>query len=99
MKDRLGDDICYPAILTKLSTGWLRSSYLPPLIAASPIYLRTHLNWGASYLVNDFYETIYASPNSSEEHLVAMGRWSHRCLNDFIRRNGDNHLRKCNSSL
>ena len=36
--------------------------------------LSTHLNWGASYLVNDFYKR-FILPNSSEEHLVAMGRW------------------------
>ena len=34
----------------------------------------THLNWGASYLVNDFYKR-FILPNSSEEHLVTMGQW------------------------
>ena len=74
IKDQyLGDDIAYPAMLTKLSTGWL-GLVVASLIAAIMSTLSTHLNWGASYLVNDFYKR-FIVPNSSEEHLVAMGRW------------------------
>lgn len=74
IKDQyLGDDIAYPAMLTKLSTGWL-GLVVASLIAAIMSTLSTHLNWGASYLVNDFYKR-FIRPNSSEEHLVAMGRW------------------------
>ena len=74
IKDQyLGDDIAYPAMLTKLSTGWL-GLVVASLIAAIMSTLSTHLNWGASYLVNDFYKR-FILPNSSEEHLVAMGRW------------------------
>ena len=69
----LGDDIAYPAMLTKLSTGWL-GLVVASLIAAIMSTLSTHLNWGASYLVNDFYKR-FILPNSSEEHLVATGRW------------------------
>lgn len=74
IKDQyLGDDIAYPAMLAKLSTGWL-GLVVASLIAAIMSTLSTHLNWGASYLVNDFYKR-FIQPNSSEEHLVAMGRW------------------------
>ena len=74
IKDQyLGDDIAYPAMLAKLSTGWL-GLVVASLIAAIMSTLSTHLNWGASYLVNDFYKR-FIRPNSSEEHLVAMGRW------------------------
>lgn len=70
----LGDDIAYPAMLTKLGTGWL-GLVVASLIAAIMSTLSTHLNWGASYLVNDFYKR-FVRPDSSEEHLVAMGRWA-----------------------
>ena len=70
----LGDDIAYPAMLTKLDTGWL-GLVVASLIAAIMSTLSTHLNWGASYLVNDFYKR-FIRPDSSEEHLVAMGRWA-----------------------
>tara|TARA_B100000575_G_scaffold294202_1_gene308589 strand:+ start:1157 stop:2959 length:1803 start_codon:yes stop_codon:yes gene_type:complete len=70
----LGDDIAYPAMLTKLSTGWL-GLVVASLIAAIMSTLSTHLNWGASYLVNDFYKR-FVRPYSSEKHLVAMGRWT-----------------------
>ena len=70
----LGDDIAYPAMLTKLGKGWL-GLVVASLIAAIMSTLSTHLNWGASYLVNDFYKR-FVRPDSSEEHLVAMGRWA-----------------------
>lgn len=70
----LGDDIAYPAMLTKLGTGWL-GLVVASLIAAIMSTLSTHLNWGASYFVNDFYKR-FVRPDSSEEHLVAMGRWA-----------------------
>jgi Na+/proline symporter len=70
----LGDDIAYPAMLTKLGTGWL-GLVVASLIAAIMSTLSTHLNWGASYFVNDFYKR-FIRPDSSEEHLVAMGRWA-----------------------
>ena len=75
IKDQyLGDDIAYPAMLTKLGKGWL-GLVVASLIAAIMSTLSTHLNWGASYLVNDFYKR-FVRPDSSEEHLVAMGRWT-----------------------
>ena len=33
----------------------------------------THLNWGASYVVNDFYKR-FIKPEASEKELVRMGR-------------------------
>jgi Na+/proline symporter len=33
----------------------------------------THLNWGASYLVNDLYKRFYR-PNESETHYVLVGK-------------------------
>ena len=33
----------------------------------------THLNWGASYLINDVYKRFY-KPNASEKHYVIIGK-------------------------
>jgi len=33
----------------------------------------THLNWGASYLVNDFYKR-FLKPNEADHHYVKVGR-------------------------
>jgi Na+/proline symporter len=57
-------------------------SFLPPgllgllvasLIAAFMSTISTHLNWGSSYLVHDFYRRFYVK-NKSEKHYVFMGR-------------------------
>jgi Na+/proline symporter len=35
----------------------------------------THLNWGASYLVNDFYKR-FLNRSASERHYVTVSRWT-----------------------
>jgi hypothetical protein len=35
----------------------------------------THLNWGASYIVNDFYKR-FVRPSADEKHYVAVSRWT-----------------------
>ena len=35
----------------------------------------THLNWGASYLVNDFYRR-FVKRDATERHYVAVSRWA-----------------------
>jgi SSS family solute:Na+ symporter len=75
IKDQyLGDDIAYPAMLTKLGPGWL-GLVVASLIAAIMSTLSTHLNWGASYIVSDFYKR-FLKPEASEAHLVSMGRYA-----------------------
>jgi Na+/proline symporter len=68
----LGDDIAYPVMLTKLGPGWL-GLVVASLIAAFMSTISTHLNWGASYLVSDFYQR-FVRPESSEKELVQTGR-------------------------
>ena len=70
--DKLGHDLAYPAMLTKLPSGLL-GLVLASLIAAYMSTMSTHLNWGASYVVNDFYKQ-QIDPNASEEKLVYIGR-------------------------
>jgi Na+/proline symporter len=70
----LKDDIAYPAMLTKLGPGWL-GLVVASLIAAYMSTIGTHLNWGSSYLVNDFYKR-FLKPDATDKQMVAMGRLS-----------------------
>ncbi len=70
----LGEDIAYPVMLTLLSPGWL-GIVLASLIAAFMSTISTHLNWGASYVVNDFYVR-FLRPESSDKEQVLVGRIS-----------------------
>ncbi|GAA0880443.1 Na+:solute symporter [Algoriphagus jejuensis] len=72
--DKLGDDLAYPAMLTYLPTG-LIGIVLASLIAAVMSTLSTHLNWGSSYIVNDFYLR-FVKPEATDKQLVAVGRIS-----------------------
>jgi solute:Na+ symporter, SSS family len=68
----LGHDIAYPAMLTFLPAGFL-GLMVGGLIAASSSTILTHLNWGASYLVHDFYRR-FVKTDASERHYVRAGR-------------------------
>ncbi|MEQ9404584.1 MAG: sodium:solute symporter family protein [Cyclobacteriaceae bacterium] len=70
----LGEDIAYPVMLTLLSPGWL-GIVLASLIAAFMSTISTHLNWGASYVVNDFYVR-FLKPEASDKEQVLVGRVS-----------------------
>src|SRR4249920_1802127 len=68
----LGHDIAYPAMLTFLPAGFL-GLMVGGLIAASSSTILTHLNWGASYLVHDFYRR-FVTRDATEQHYVRAGR-------------------------
>lgn len=70
----LGNDIAYPVMLTRLDTGWL-GLVVASLIAAYMSTIGTHLNWGSSYIVNDFYKR-FVKPEAGEKELVKIGRIS-----------------------
>ena len=70
----LGHDVAYPAMLSRLSPGWL-GLVVASLIAAYMSTIGTHLNWGSSYVVNDFYRR-FVKPGASEKELVLVGRLS-----------------------
>ena len=72
--DKLGHDLAYPAMLTFLPHGLL-GIVLTSLIAAYMSTISTHLNWGASYIVNDFYKQ-NINPDASEKTLVNVGKLS-----------------------
>jgi SSS family solute:Na+ symporter len=68
------NDLAYPAMLTFLPAGLL-GLVIASLIAAYMSTISTHLNWGASYVVNDFYKR-FLKPDASEKELVMVGRIS-----------------------
>jgi len=67
-------DLAYPAMLTRLPTGLL-GLVVASLIAAVMSTIATHLNWGASYIVNDFYRR-FLRHGAPERELVRAGRLS-----------------------
>ena len=73
-EDKLGQDLAYPAMLTLLPTGLL-GLVLASLVSAYMSTISTHLNWGSSYVVNDFYLQLI-NKNASQKELVNVGRFS-----------------------
>ncbi len=70
----LDDDLAYSAMLTFLPSGLL-GLVIASLIAAFMSTISTHLNWGSSYIVNDFYKR-FVNPDVSEKQMVSIGRIS-----------------------
>jgi Na+/proline symporter len=68
----LGHDIAYPAMLKFLPAGFV-GLMVGGLIAANSSTILTHLNWGASYLVHDFYRR-FIRRDAAEGHYVNAGR-------------------------
>jgi Na+/proline symporter len=68
----LGHDIAYPAMLKFLPVGFI-GLMVGGLIAANSSTNLTHLNWGASYLVHDFYRR-FLKKDATEKHYVMIGR-------------------------
>jgi len=68
------NDMAYPAMLTFLPHGLL-GIVIASLIAAYISTMSTHLNWGSSYIVNDYYKR-FVNPNATEQKLVLVGRVS-----------------------
>lgn len=68
------NDLAYAAMLSYLPAGLL-GLVVTSLIAAFMSTISTHLNWGSSYVVNDFYVR-FLKPNASEANKVLIGRLS-----------------------
>ena len=73
-EDKIGHDLAYPAMLTLLPSGLL-GLVLASLVSAYMSTISTHLNWGSSYVVNDFYKSLIGK-DASEKRLVNVGRIS-----------------------
>jgi solute:Na+ symporter, SSS family len=68
----IGHDMAYPAMLKFLPAGFM-GLMIAGLLAAYVSTLSTHLNWGTSYLVHDFYRR-FITRDASEKHYVLIGR-------------------------
>ncbi|MGE5090856.1 MAG: sodium:solute symporter family protein [Bacillota bacterium] len=68
----IGHDMAYPAMLKFLPAGFL-GLMVAGLLAAYVSTISTHLNWGTSYLVHDFYRR-FLRPGADEKHYVLVGR-------------------------
>ncbi len=68
----IGHDSAFPAMLMFLPTGFV-GLMIGGLIAANSSTILTHLNWGSSYLVHDFYRR-FVRTDASEGHYVSVGR-------------------------
>ncbi len=73
-KNFIKHDLAFPAMLTYLPSG-LIGLVIASLIAAYMSTISTQLNWGSSYVVNDFYKR-FINPEASEKDLVMVGRIS-----------------------
>jgi len=66
------NDLAYPAMLVFLPHGLL-GLVVASLAAAYMSTISTHLNWGASYVVDDFYRRFLVD-DEDERHYVMVGR-------------------------
>jgi Na+/proline symporter len=70
----IGHDSAFPAMLKFLPVGFV-GLMIGGLIAANSSTILTHLNWGSSYLVHDFYRR-FIKTDATETHYVNAGRLS-----------------------
>ena len=69
------NDFAYPAMLREFLPAGLLGLVVASLIAAYMSTTASQLNWGSSYLVNDFYGRFY-NPKATEKQKVRFGRLS-----------------------
>lgn len=68
----VGPDMAYSAMLKFLPVGFM-GIMVAGLLAAYVSTIITHLNWGSSYVVHDFYRR-FIKKGASERHYVMAGR-------------------------
>ncbi len=68
----MGNDLAYSAMLRFLPVGFM-GLMIAGLLSAYVSTVSTHLNWGTSYLVHDFYRR-FLRADADEKHYVLVGR-------------------------
>ena len=68
----IGHDSAFPAMLKFLPVGFV-GLMIGGLLAANSSTILTHLNWGSSYLIHDFYRR-FIRKDATETHYVNAGR-------------------------
>ncbi len=66
------EDMAYPAMIAKLPAGWL-GLVVASLVAAYMSTIATQINWGSSYLVQDFYAR-FLKKDATPKNQVFVGR-------------------------
>ncbi|MCC5913312.1 MAG: Na+:solute symporter [Balneolaceae bacterium] len=72
----------YPLLMLKLLPAGLLGLLAVAFLAAFVSTVSTHLNWGASYVVNDFYkpflkpESRFATKEEAQKHYVRVSKWT-----------------------
>ncbi|MEX1010849.1 MAG: sodium:solute symporter family protein [Balneolaceae bacterium] len=75
-------ELGYPMMMLDLLPAGLLGLLAVAFLSAFVSTVSTHLNWGASYVVNDFYkpflkpEDQFDSPESAQKHYVRVSRWA-----------------------
>ncbi len=65
----------YPKLMLEYMPAGLLGLMMAAFLAAFMSTIDTHLNWGASYLVNDFYKR-FLKPSADDRHYVIVSRIS-----------------------
>ena len=76
----LGDKVGYPLVMQKVLGPGMKGLLVVSFLAAFMSTIDTHLNWGASYLINDIYkrfikpEKSFSDQNKAQRHYVKVSR-------------------------
>jgi Na+/proline symporter len=73
--DPLGDKAGYPKVMSLLAGPGVLGLLIAGFLAAFMSTISTHLNWGASYLVNDVYRR-FIKKDAPERHYLWVSRWA-----------------------
>ncbi|MBI4431711.1 MAG: Na+:solute symporter [Candidatus Omnitrophica bacterium] len=73
LPDLTDHERAYPRLIPMLLPAGLRGFMVASFFAAFMSTMSTHLNWGSSYFVSDFYKR-FVKREESEAHYVAAGR-------------------------
>jgi solute:Na+ symporter, SSS family len=65
--------VAYPTAIRELAPVGLRGLLLVTFAAAFMSTISTHMNWGASYLVNDLYKR-FVAPEAGDRRLLVVSR-------------------------
>jgi len=68
----LGDKVGYPLVMQKFLGPGMKGLLVVSFLAAFMSTIDTHLNWGASYLINDIYKRFIKPEKSFSDNAVAQ---------------------------
>ncbi len=71
----LDREMAYPLVMREVLPSGLLGLVVASLLAAFMSTIDTHVNWGASYLVQDLYRR-FIRPDQSQQHYVFVSRLS-----------------------